>query len=272
MIPADALAQVPQYSSAARVAELAGGAVNRSFSVETPAGRFFLRLHQPAGIALGADHGREAQLQNAAAVAGLASPLVYADPRHRFAISEFIEGRLWTPADFEDLAQLRKLGVLLKKVHEIVPPIAAPFDLPALLRGFSESIAQAAPMERPLLAQLMERAEQSLLVCASESRPKTLFHSDLHHSNLIETANGRLFLLDWEYAAVGDPLFDPACVLAYYPQATPHARGLLNATGLANQATSAMLEHATWLYTLLSFFWDRARLLAAGIRSPTPAD
>jgi thiamine kinase-like enzyme len=118
----------------------------------------------------------------------------------------------------------------------------------------------------------MERAERSLAVCASESRRKALFHSDLHHSNLIERADGRLFLLDWEYAAVGDPLFDPACVLAYYPQATPHAQDLLAAAGLANRAAPAMLEHATWLYVLLAFLWDRVRVLTAGIPAPTPAD
>ena len=89
----------------------------------------------------------------------------------------------------------------------------------------------------------------------------TLFHSDPHHSNLIELEDGRLLLIDWEYAAVGDPLFDVACVLAYYPAATPHALRLLQAAGLAAQATPEMLEHEVWLYSLLGYLWYRARRL-----------
>jgi aminoglycoside phosphotransferase (APT) family kinase protein len=30
--------------------------------------------------------------------------------------------------------------------------------------------------------------------------------------------------LDWEYSQLADPLYDVACVLAYYPQAQPCRR------------------------------------------------
>jgi thiamine kinase len=203
-----------------------------------------LRLHSAAASALGADHGREAQLQNAAAAAGVAPRVAYLDPHGHFMVSELIAGRLWTEADFSDPRQLAKLGETFRRLHEVPPPIAAPFDLAARLRGFSERIARSAPEERPLL-------------------PATLFHSDPKHSNIIESGGG-LLLIDWEYAAVGDPLYDVACVLAYYPQSGPHARVLLDSSGLATQTTLAMLDHATWLYVLLSFLWERIRRLEAG--------
>jgi thiamine kinase-like enzyme len=78
----------------------------------------------------------------------------------------------------------------------------------------------------------------------------------------------RLYLLDWEYAAVTDPLFDLACILAYYPQAAAFGDTLLEASGLAPVATPEMLRHATWLFVLLSYFWYRSRRLAG---PPTPA-
>lgn len=261
VIPPEALARVPGFSPAARIRALTGGTVNRSFSVETNAGRYFLRLHEAAGLALGADHAREAHLQEAAAAAGLAPRLVYADPHHRFAISEFLAGRVWMPADFAQPAQLDKLGATLRRVHEVMPPIAAPFDLPALLNGFADRISTAVPDEQPTMERLMERARRSLLSSGCETRSATLFHSDPHHSNLIELQDGRVLLIDWEYAAVGDPLFDIACVLAYYPLAAPHACRLLQAAGLADLATPAMLEHEVWLYSLLGYLWYRARRL-----------
>jgi thiamine kinase len=275
LIPAEALAQVPGYTPAAHIAALAGGAVNRTFRVNTPDGCFVLRLHSPTGATLGADHFREAQLQNAAAAAGVAPKVIHIDPRQRFMVSEFIAGRVWTESDFSDAAQIKRLGATLRILHEVQALISAPFDLAALLRGFSDGIARAAPAERPLLEQLMARADLSLRGSGSAMRPPTLFHSDLKHSNIIDRGD-TLVLIDWEYAAVGDPLYDPACVLAYYPQVKPHARELLESSGLAAAASLAMLEHASWLYVLLSFFWERARQLAtspgAGVRLATPAD
>jgi aminoglycoside phosphotransferase (APT) family kinase protein len=261
LIPADALERVPGYGPGAHVAALAGGTVNRSFVVETAAGRYFLRLHETTSLALGADHAREARLQAAAAEVGLAPPLVYADPGHRFAISEFLAGRVWTEADFADASQLRKLGATLRRVHEVLPPIAAPFDLPSLLESFVQRISAAVPAERGMLAELVERARIAEPAAASHTRKATLFHSDPHHSNLIERDDGRLQLVDWEYAAVGDPLYDLACVLAYYPAASAHARELLESSGLADRATPDMLAHASWLYRLLGYLWYRARRL-----------
>jgi len=271
LIPQEVLARVPGYGPAARIAPLAGGAVNRTFRVETTQGRFVLRLHDAAGAALGADHLREAILQNAAAAAGLAPAVLYVDPQQRFMVAEYLDGRAWTPADFADVQCLRRLGTILRRLHAVTPPVPAPFDLGELLRGFADRVGREAPAERPLLAQFMDRAGVSLRACGMERRQPALFHSDPQHGNLIE-ADGRLFLIDWEYAAVGDPLFDIACVLAYYPQALPHSSVLLEASGLAGQATLPMLEHATWLYVLLSSLWERVRALDAGIRPSTPAD
>jgi thiamine kinase len=275
LIPAEALSQVPGYSRAAGITPLAGGVVNSTFRVETAAGKFILRLHDASSVALGTDHIREAHLQNAAAAAGVAPAVLYADPLQRFMVSEYIEGRVWSAADFADVARLHELGETLLRLHAVVPPVPAPFDLAALLRGFAERIGRMAPEMQPLLAQLMARAEYSLRECGTEARAPVVFHSDPQHSNIIQAAGG-LVLIDWEYAAVGDPLFDLACVLAYYPQALPHASVLLHAAGLGAQATMPMLENATWLYVLLNFFWECARRLGeasdAGFPVPTPAD
>ncbi|MFJ8538695.1 phosphotransferase [Streptomyces sp. NPDC093591] len=42
------------------------------------------------------------------------------------------------------------------------------------------------------------------------SRPFCLLHADLHRKNLIVDPRGRLWVIDWELAMVGDPLYDLA--------------------------------------------------------------
>ena len=271
LIAREVLAHVPGFAAggmAARAARLHGGTVNTTYRVDTGAGRFVVRLHDPAGQALGADHEREAQLHATAASAGLAPALIHVDAGHRFMIMEYVSGPIWTSQDFARPERVTQLGAALHALHAVVPPTVAPFDVPEVLRRHYERLAEAAPEERAWFAQLMERSELALSGCASGQRPKALVHNDLYHSNLIGT--DRLYLLDWEYAAVADPLLDLACVLAYYPQAADQAQTLLDASRLAGAASVEMLRQATWLVTLVSYFWYRSRRLARP--AATPAD
>jgi thiamine kinase len=263
LIPEHVLAHVPGYTSGgltARASRLHGGTVNASFRVDTSAGRFVVRLHDALAKTLGANHQREAELHAAAAAAGLAPALVHIDPEHRFMVMEFVPGPVWSAQDFGRPDRLMRLGAALYSLHSVVPPAVAPFDIPAVLASHHERLAAAAPDERGWLAKLMRRADAALAESGTHGRPKVLVHNDLYHSNLI--GEERLYLLDWEYAAVTDPLFDLACVLAYYPQATASADTLLDASGLASAATPEMLRQATWLFILLSYFWYRSRRLA----------
>jgi aminoglycoside phosphotransferase (APT) family kinase protein len=271
LIPEDVLAHVPGYARGgltARAARLYGGTVNASFRVDTSAGRFVVRLHDAMAQTLGANHEREARLHAAAAAAGLAPALVHVDPEHRFMVMEFVPGPVWSAQDFGRPDRLMRLGAALYSLHAVVPPAVAPFDIPAVLASHHERLAAAASEdERRWFAQLMRRADEALAESGTAGRAKVLVHNDLYHSNLIGAE--RLYLLDWEYAAVSDPVFDLACVLAYYPQATAYADTLLEASRLAPVATPEMLRHATWLFILLSYFWYRSRRLAEP--SSTPA-
>jgi aminoglycoside phosphotransferase (APT) family kinase protein len=267
-MPEDVLAHVPGYESGGETAtgsRLVGGTVNTSYLVETNAGRFVVRMHEAGGRSLGVDHAREAQLQLAAAGAGVAPTVVYADPQHRFLIMEHIPGPTWSRADFADAARLRVLGATLRTLHAIAPPIVAVFDLRALMQAHRQRIVAVATAEAASIDSLLRRADLAFDAVRSSEREAALIHGDLHHSNLI--GSERLRLLDWEYGAVTDPLFDLGCVLAYYPQAEPHAAALLEAAGLHTRASLAMLRHAAWLYVLVSYLWHRVKRLGFPVRA-----
>ncbi|HEY5101597.1 MAG TPA: phosphotransferase [Steroidobacteraceae bacterium] len=270
LIPAAALAHVPGLEAGARpvaVSLLPGGTVNRSFRIDTGAGRFVLRLNAIEGDVLGANHEREAQLQRAAAAGGVAPPLIYADSQRRFMISKFIDGRVWQASDLESREGARWLGARLRVLHAIAVPAAAPFDPAARLRDYCARLITALPAESALYETLLQQSEATLALCAVGGRKAAIVHNDLHHSNLIEA--DRLYLIDWEYAAVADPIFDLACILAYYPHAQPYAQDLLDSAGLGEEASIPMLLAASALYVLLSFLWYRLRRLTC---EAAPAD
>jgi aminoglycoside phosphotransferase (APT) family kinase protein len=272
LIPADALARIPGYEPGQRpdsLTVLSGGTVNQSFRVDTRAGSFVLRLNAAAAAGLGANHAREAQLHAAAASAGVAPQLIYADLAGRFMIMRFVAGAVWKAADFADLPRLCLLGATLRSLHAIAAPAVAAFDLGDILRGHCARLIAAEPAQRALLESLMEQADAALALCARGGRQATIVHNDLCHSNLIQ--GERLYLIDWEYAAVADPIFDPACVLAYYPDAEPLAQDLLDATGLGASVSMTMLARARFLFEFLSFLWHRRRRLSTEVAAADDA-
>jgi thiamine kinase len=266
LIPPSALERIPGCEGKQRpdaIAVLPGGSINQSFRVDTPAGSFVLRLNNAAGAVLGANHAREVRLHAAAALAAVAPELIYADLTERFMIMRYVAGAAWQESDFARPQRLRRLGATLRTLHAIVPPHVAAFDLAAILRGHAASLIAALPAERSLLQRLMDGAGAALALCARAGRKPTIVHNDLCHLNLIEAE--RIYLIDWEYAAVADPIFDLACILAYYPQAEPYARELLDAAGLAADASTAELSRARDLFVLLSFLWYRRRRLTGEV-------
>ncbi len=263
LIPAEVLAHVPGFAAggAAWAERLPGGTMNRSFRVQTDAGLFVARIHDEAAATLGADHAREAKLHAAAAAAGLAPTLLHVDPRYRFMIMEHVPGPTWAESDLRQRERLRQLGSTLRALHSVAPPDVAPFDIGTSIERLHGRLCAALPDEGAELSHFIDRARAALLLSDSARRPRVVIHNDLHHTNLMGT-EGRLLLLDWEYAAVSDPLIDLACLLAYYPETAPHADTLLEASGLSAEVSPAMLAATTWLCMLVSDLWYRVRRLA----------
>lgn len=262
----DVLARVPGADSAMplQVQPLTGGLASRSFLVTTSRGRYVVRLGTDYDTLLAIDRCVETRVQRLAAGAGVAPRVVDADIASGLLITEYVDGRGWTAADFADPRQIDRLGAQLAALQAIdtrSTPALARLDPVALARGYVRRIVAAAPEEQRHLAPLLTAAERRWRDSGAFARSPVLAHSDLHSSNLVDGGT-RLWLIDWEYAALADPLHDVACVLAYRPEAGPNLPRLLAALGLERVATPAVLDAAIWLFQLLVFLWYRARRVA----------
>ncbi|HTY49816.1 MAG TPA: phosphotransferase [Steroidobacteraceae bacterium] len=276
-----ALSCVPGCGSAAplEVQPLAGGSANATYRVRSPQGQFVVRLHEPFAAQLGVDRRREALLHAAAARAGLAPAILAADAAGHFLVTEHVDARTWERADLEDPRRLVLLARALRRLHALPAPQAPPFDLAALAAAHVEAIVRADPAAAGELEPLLSRAQGVLAELAAGGRRHCIVHNDLNHANLL--GDGPLYLIDWEYAAVTDPISDLACLAAYYPQVRAHLPLLLAESALA--ATPGELQQAAWVYSLVSDLWYRRLQLAArdaagttgaaaGARHRQPAD
>ncbi len=224
MIAGDLLLQVPgceggdpPYSQEL----IGGGRVNRSFLVRTRRGRFVVRLNDNSASDPGLDRDRELALHSAAAAAGIAPPVVYAAPDRSCLVTEFVDGRVWTPHYFSRMRDLRSLGQRLRALHAIAPPPLARFDPLSTARRYADTILRHDPNEAGRINMLLANGVEALARSGGGKRAPCIVHGDLHHGNVL-TAD-RVYFIDWEYAQVGDPLHDLACVLSYYPRAAPHS-------------------------------------------------
>jgi aminoglycoside phosphotransferase (APT) family kinase protein len=183
---------------------------------------------------------------------------VYADPGHICLITNYLDGRLWTPHYFTRMRDLRSLGQRLRVLQSVPPPSVARFDPLAAARRYADMIIGSDPDETGRIQFLLANGVEAMSRAASSQRAPSIVHCDLHHGNVL-TAD-RVYFIDWEYAQVGDPLLDLACVMAYYPRAMAHGALLLEASGLADVgATPAMLAELSNVFTLLTYLWYRAR-------------
>ena len=243
---------------------IGGGKVNRSFLVRTRRGRFVVRLNENSSGDPGLDRNRELALHTAAAGAGIAPPVIYAAPDRSCLITEYLDGRLWTPHYFTRMRDLRSLGQRLRTLRSLTPPQVTQFDPLNAARRYADIIVRSEPDEAGRIQFLLASGAEALARSATEKRAPAIVHCDLHHGNVL-TAD-RVYFIDWEYAQVGDPLLDLACVMAYYPRAMPHGALLLEAAGLAEAGvTHAMLNELADVFTLLTYLWYRARRVARSV-------
>jgi aminoglycoside phosphotransferase (APT) family kinase protein len=259
--PGAALAAVPglEHGAAPLLCQrLPGGTVNDSWRVETHAGRFVLRIDGPAWRRPGVDRPRELVLHGLAAAAGLAAPIVRALPEQGLLVCEYLPGADWAEGDFADRTRLVRLGDRLRALHALPAPQLARFDPAAILGDY---LGRADELARSQGVALGEALAAACRQVQAGGRQPAIIHGDLVHTNL--RAGRELWLLDWEYAQVGDPAWDIGCILAYYPAAQAHLGPLLIAAGLAG-ASEAVLA-ARYVYAVLSWAWHRARGEAAAL-------
>jgi thiamine kinase-like enzyme len=181
------------------VEPLGGGITNRNFKVVAGGEGFVLRIGGKDTGLLGIDRQVEHDASLAAAEAGIAPEVVAFLEPEGYLVTRFVDGEVGriTPWD---------AGALLRRLHA-GRPIAGRFDVfrvvetyAALARNRGVALPEAHAQAKELADRIeTRRGSVSLRPC----------HNDLLAANFIGEAT-RTWIVDWEYAGMGDPAFDLA--------------------------------------------------------------
>jgi thiamine kinase-like enzyme len=197
------------WSGPIEITPLPGGITNQNYLVRDGTARYVARLCRPLPL-LGIDRRNEVACQEAAARLGLGPELVHRDDG--ILVSRYLPGRTLAADDLREPAMIGRVARLLRRLHDADGTITGhflyfcPFQTIRTYATTAMSLGARLPTN---LSALLEDA-RVLSRRVGPFRP-TLCHNDLLPANLIDV-DGRLWLVDWEYAGMGHPLFDLAGV------------------------------------------------------------
>jgi thiamine kinase-like enzyme len=183
-----------------------GGLTNQSYRLRALDRDLVLRWPGPAASRY---VDRRAELINIRKLAALdlAPALLAADPKSGWYITRFETGaHALTGADFSDPEVLREVIALLTRLHR--SDIRFPFQQ-GLFTAMDLYIALA-PTERML--DLRRRLKPVETALQRNRMPLVPCHIDPSPANFLRREDGKLLLIDWEFAAMEEPLWDLAAV------------------------------------------------------------
>lgn len=202
--PLSSIRALPIWSGPVEIEPLSGGITNENYLVADKGRRVVVRVGGDIPM-----HGvmrfNELAAAKAAAAAGISPQVLYAAPP--FLAMDFIEGRTYGADDVRK--DLHRCVALMKRVHRELPiHLRGPtlcFNVFHVIRDYAHTLVEERSRMVPLLPQLLERARR--LEAALGPIDLVFGHNDLLAANFIDDG-ARLWLIDWDYAGWGMPLFD----------------------------------------------------------------
>lgn len=189
------------------IGPLTGGLTNQSFLISADNKVLVLRLNSAISAALDLNRVAEAQAIRFADAAGLCAPSVYCDPQYQYLITHYLAGDRW-PATADGLTQLARL---LRQIHQL-PALDAVLNVSVKIAHYWRSINGQCDFI-PVLKSLDEKVKIHIDRAEMLSDGRCLCHNDLLIDNLIAADDGKLYAIDWEYAATADPFYELAVIV-----------------------------------------------------------
>ncbi|MEE4191619.1 MAG: phosphotransferase [Halieaceae bacterium] len=220
---------------------LGAGGSNTSVLVSDGSRQWVLRIDGFDSQRMGLSRDAEWRALHNAAGVQLAPQPVYRNPSLGVLVCEYCEPQAGA-AD-----SLAGVAALLRRIHAL-PPVKFRLDPLQRARGYLSVIG-----ERELPTALVEACEKL------EPAELKLCHNDLLCANRLVFDN-RMLALDWEYAAMGDPLFDLAVIIEGDSLTDDEADALHEAwqDATPDEESRERLAHQRIVYRELAALWERA--------------
>jgi thiamine kinase-like enzyme len=195
----------------ARVGEpvpLEGGITNRNFRLRLGEDDYVLRVPGKDTGALGIDRGAEAAATELAARVGAGPELVASFHKPDGMLTRFVDGRPVSAEELREPERIVRLAFVLHAFHDAGATLESTFDCFRVVEEHAAEARARGAVIPPAYEDAHARAREIEAALTGPDHAPVPIHADLLTSNVLEEPNGRLRLVDWEYAGMGHRFFD----------------------------------------------------------------
>jgi thiamine kinase-like enzyme len=235
---------------------LEGGITNRNFRGRFGGVEHVIRLPGKDTGMLEIDREAERAANERAASIGIAPAVATMIDDPQCLVTVFVEGAGMQPAELREPTMLMEVARALRAIHELPDPLPTSFDSFRIVETYAET-ARSRGGDLPSAYGEAHRHAQAIRAALSgpEHEPVPC-HNDLLAANFIRGAE-HLWIVDWEYAGMGDRYFDLANFAVNNELDEADQRALLEAyfgTGDVDPRQSARRLATLHLMRLMSDF------------------
>jgi thiamine kinase-like enzyme len=189
-------------------APLDGGITNRNFRLRAGGQEYVLRLPGKDTALLEIDREPARAANAMAASAGVAPEVAAFLADEGILVTHFVTGE---PVESEDLREPVLLAEVAGRLHAVHsgPPLPSTFDSFRIVETYRETAAAHGATIPAAYDGALALAGRLAPVMTGPEHTPVPCHNDLLAANFICSA-GRIWIVDWEYAGMGDRYFDLA--------------------------------------------------------------
>ena len=205
----EVIARVPMWANAQDIqcSHLEGGITNHNYRVDVGGKSFQMRIAGENTELLGINREHEYRANLIAGELEIAPEVLYFIEPEGYLVTRFIHGHHIPIEEMREPKNIQHVAEILNKIHSM-PSLPGMFNAFQVVRDYAE-IARGYHVVFPetfrWLVSQMNDAESALKNTSRIQRP---CHNDLLNGNFL--LGDHLYILDWEYAGMGDVFFDLA--------------------------------------------------------------
>jgi thiamine kinase-like enzyme len=187
---------------------LEGGITNRNYRVRAGAGEYVLRMPGKDTALLEIDRAAELAATEMAARAGVAPEVAAWLPESACLVTRYVPGAPVGSERLREAGVLAEVAARLRAVHA-GPPLPSTFSAFRIVERYRDTAARRGAAIPPAYDEALALARRIEAALDGPGHAPVPCHNDLLTANFI-AQDDRIWIVDWEYAGMGDRFFDLA--------------------------------------------------------------
>jgi len=238
---------------------LSNGLTNENYWIQIDDEQYVLRLNNPESKRLSLNRDDETSIIKKVSELSLVPEILFQHEQPSFRLSKWIPGIVWTKDSFKQRINLNRLAQALKQLHSQPNSELPTMNLLERLEHYRLMILRRHGQLPAIEKQILSKTIKNFIII-QPSITACLCHNDLNAANILESQSAQqsqLCFLDWEYAAVNDPLFELAVICVSNDLGDADKEYLLHAY-MGSQQTVHLQEtfrYWCWFYKYISLLW-----------------